>query len=164
MAKVNHNISAPNDGLGDQLRSAFGNQNAMNTELYEYKLDKVSGKGLSTNDYSNIEKTKLEGIAAGAEVNVQSDWEQNDTTADDYIKNKPTIPSVSFSAIYIELFSANGTVNTFTLPIGAQAINVFIDRGPRYNISEWTQTDRTVTILGDILTLNADVYITGMQA
>jgi len=30
----------------------------------------VTGKGLSTNDYTNAEKTKLEGIAAGAEVNV----------------------------------------------------------------------------------------------
>lgn len=34
------------------------------------KVDKVSGKGLSTNDYTNDEKTKLEGIAAGAQVNV----------------------------------------------------------------------------------------------
>lgn len=30
------------------------------------KVDKVSGKGLSTNDYTTAEKTKLAGIAAGA--------------------------------------------------------------------------------------------------
>lgn len=30
------------------------------------KVDKVSGKGLSTNDYTTAEKTKLNGIAAGA--------------------------------------------------------------------------------------------------
>lgn len=30
------------------------------------KVDKISGKGLSTNDYSNIEKTKLAGVATGA--------------------------------------------------------------------------------------------------
>jgi hypothetical protein len=35
--------------------------------------------------------TKLGGIAAGAEVNVQSDWNQETTTADDYIKNKPSL-------------------------------------------------------------------------
>ena len=35
--------------------------------------------------------TKLDGIAAGAEVNVQSDWTQATDTADDYIKNKPTL-------------------------------------------------------------------------
>lgn len=38
--------------------------------------------------------SKLDGIAAGAEVNVQSDWNQTDTSADDYIKNKPTLPVV----------------------------------------------------------------------
>ena len=33
------------------------------------KVDKVSGKGLSTNDYTTAEKNKLSGIASGAEVN-----------------------------------------------------------------------------------------------
>ena len=46
------------------------------------------------NNYTSTEKSKLSGIAAGAEVNVQSDWNQTTTTADDYIKNKPTIPTV----------------------------------------------------------------------
>lgn len=53
------------------------------------KVDKVSGKQLSTNDYTTAEKNKLSGIAAGAEVNVQADWNQTDTAADDYIKNRP---------------------------------------------------------------------------
>ena len=53
------------------------------------KVDKETGKGLSSNDYTDAEKTKLSGIAAGAEVNVQSDWQQSDNTKDDYIKNKP---------------------------------------------------------------------------
>lgn len=59
------------------------------------KVDKVTGKGLSEEDFTSTEKTKLSGIADGAEVNVQSDWDQTDTTADDYIKNKPTIPTIS---------------------------------------------------------------------
>ena len=33
------------------------------------KVDKVTGKGLSTNDYTNAEKTKLSGIEAGAQKN-----------------------------------------------------------------------------------------------
>jgi uncharacterized protein YjbI with pentapeptide repeats len=33
--------------------------------------------------------TKLSGIEAGAQANVQADWDQTDSTADDYIKNKP---------------------------------------------------------------------------
>ena len=60
-----------------------------NTELNK-KVDKIKGKGLSTNDYTTAEKNKLSGIANGAEVNVQSDWKVTDTSADAYIKNKPT--------------------------------------------------------------------------
>lgn len=45
------------------------------------------------NNFTNADATKLSGIQAGAEVNVQSDWNEADNTADDYIKNKPTIPT-----------------------------------------------------------------------
>ena len=41
------------------------------------------------NNYTTTEKNKLAGIAAGAEVNVQSDWNQSNSSADDFIKNKP---------------------------------------------------------------------------
>ena len=54
------------------------------------KVDKVDGKGLSTNDYTTAEKTKLGGIETGAEVNVQPDWDQSSNAAKDFIKNKPT--------------------------------------------------------------------------
>ena len=39
-------------------------------EVVGGKVDKVDGKGLSTNDYTTAEKEKLAGIAAGAQVNV----------------------------------------------------------------------------------------------
>lgn len=39
-------------------------------ELVDEKVDKVSGKQLSTEDYTTAEKTKLEGIEAGADVNI----------------------------------------------------------------------------------------------
>ena len=55
------------------------------------KVDKVEGKGLSTNDYPNAEKTKLAGIADGAQKNVQPDW--NASTGDGAILNKPTVPT-----------------------------------------------------------------------
>ena len=59
--------------------------------LLNNKVDKVTGKGLSTNDYTTTEKNKLAGIASGAEVNVQSDWNVTDSNSDAYIKNKPTV-------------------------------------------------------------------------
>ena len=40
---------------------------------------------------SSADFTKLAGIEAGANVNVQSDWNQTDANAYDYIKNKPEI-------------------------------------------------------------------------
>ena len=44
---------------------------------------------MSANDYTNEDKTKLAGIAAGAEVNVNADW--NAESGDAQILNKPTI-------------------------------------------------------------------------
>lgn len=40
---------------------------------------------------------KLAGIEAGAEVNVQSDWNEADSSADDYIKNKPIVPVITMT-------------------------------------------------------------------
>lgn len=40
---------------------------------------------------SAADKTKLDGIASGAEVNVQADWTQSNTGSDAYIKHKPTL-------------------------------------------------------------------------
>ena len=69
---------------------------------------------------STADKTKLDGIAAGAEVNVQSDWNQSDTTADDFIKNKPTNASASaaglmsaadFKKINAQPIAANSDLN-----------------------------------------------------
>jgi hypothetical protein len=61
------------------------------TNLLSNKVDKVTGKGLSENDFTNTLKTKLDGIQAGAEVNVNADW--NATSGDSQILNKPTIPN-----------------------------------------------------------------------
>ena len=54
------------------------------------KVDKEEGKGLSENDFTNTLKSKLDHIENGAEVNVQSDFGQTNSSADDFIKNKPT--------------------------------------------------------------------------
>jgi hypothetical protein len=76
------------DGVTDKAPS----ENTVFDAL-ENKVDKVAGKGLSTNDFTNTLKTKLDGIQDGAEVNVNADW--NATSGDAEILNKPTIPSVT---------------------------------------------------------------------
>ena len=46
------------------------------------------------NEITNDERTKLSGIAEGAEVNVQADWDETDSNSDAFIQNKPTLPTV----------------------------------------------------------------------
>lgn len=50
------------------------------------------------NNFSDADATKLSGIAAGAEVNVQANWSQTDNSADDFIKNKPDMSIYAQSA------------------------------------------------------------------
>ena len=56
-----------NDGLlylWQKIKNVFATKDALND-----KVDKVTGKGLSTNDYTTAEKDKLAGIKTGAQVN-----------------------------------------------------------------------------------------------
>jgi len=66
----------------------------------DLKVDKVTGKSLTSNDLtdtlkSNYDTAYIHSQAShaptDAEKNVQSDWNKTVTTADDYIKNKPSI-------------------------------------------------------------------------
>lgn len=52
----NINTSFPDDGLGDKVRNAFIKVNDNFTELNLNKVDKVTGKGLSDENYSTSEK------------------------------------------------------------------------------------------------------------
>jgi hypothetical protein len=69
----------------------------------------VGDGGLTENNFTDADHTKLDGIAAGAEVNVQSDW--NSSSGDNQILNKPTVPTVTGS-----------TDNTICTVTGANAI------------------------------------------
>jgi len=104
-------------GTWGTITGTLSDQTDLNTAL-GLKVDKVTGKGLSTNDYTTAEQSRLSGIETGAQVNIietvkvngvalvptskavdipvpeaqiQSDWNQSTNTALDYIKNKPTI-------------------------------------------------------------------------
>ena len=63
-------------------------------------VEKVSGKGLSTNDYTTAEKNKLTGIASGAQVNVLEGvigYDGNDLPIDG--NKKVTLPNVPVSKL-----------------------------------------------------------------
>lgn len=124
------------------------------------KVDKVSGKGLSTNDYTTTEKTKLSSIAEGAEVNVQADWNATDTTSDAYIKNKPAIPTVGNGAITIKqagtpkgTFTMNQSGNT-TIELTDSDTNTW--RGIQNNLTSDSTTDSLAAKQGKILKAEID--------
>lgn len=69
-------------GAGSVSKAVSDAVDAAKTELQgniDNKVDKVDGKGLSTNDYTTAEKTKLSGIAEGAQVNVIEEIQVNGT-------------------------------------------------------------------------------------
>ena len=122
------------DALGDDPNFAT----TMAT-LLGNKVDKETGKSLMT----DAERTKLQGIAAGAEVNVQADWNQTTTTADDYIKNKPTLATVATSGSY------NDLTDKPTIPAAyddtALAARVTVLEGQTHNVT-YNQSTTTLTI------------------
>lgn len=170
MAQIIHNISSPNDGLGDELRTAFDHQNEMNTDLYTNKVDKVVGKDLSTNDYDNAAVSKLAGIEEGAEVNVQSDWLQDDDTEDDYIKNKPdqlfaSVGYFDYNDVATQTVPLNFTSGV-ELQLTNDTLGTFTDRTQApYGITDiWDSTTNTFDFselsIGDTLDLRLDLRLT----
>lgn len=135
--------------LMDALTTVVGN-----------KVDKVVGKGLSTNDYTTTEKNKLSGIAQGAEVNVQADWNVTDATSDAYIKNKPAIPTVGNGTITIKqagtpkgTFTMNQSGNT-TIELTDSDTNTW--RGIQNNLTSDSTTDSLAAKQGKILKAEID--------
>ena len=131
-------------------------------ELQSQKVDKVSGKALSDNNYTTAEKTKLAGIEAGAEVNVQSDWNQSDSSADDYIQNKPVNATTSVAGLMsasdkskLDGVQAGAQVNrTYTAVTGKPTAAASPAFGGTVTVSQVAQsttgqisvTDRVITI------------------
>ena len=94
-------IDIPVGDLVAGLQTEITAQSPLNADLVD---DSTSTHKFTT--AANL--TKLAGIEAGAEVNVQPDWDQTTDTADDFIKNKPTKTSdftndgADGSAAYLE--------------------------------------------------------------
>ena len=117
-------LTKSNLGLGNVDNTSDVNKpisSATQTEL-DLKVDKITGKGLSSEDYTTAEKTKLGTIATGAEVNVNADW--NATTGDAFILNKPTIPSAVTQTSQLTNNGANGInpfITALDIPVAGQA-------------------------------------------
>ena len=136
----------------------------------------IAGVDLVDNITPSELRTALN-VADGAEVNVQADWTQADNTADDYIKNKPNIPTVNDGTLTIQkngttidTFTANSSSNVtvnVTVPVNTSDLNNdsgFIStetdptvpswakqpNKPSYSYSEISNTPTIPTALSDL--------------
>ena len=91
------------------------------------KVDKVVGKGLSENDFTNTLKTKLDGIESGAQVNVNADW--NATTGDAEILNKPSIPAAQVNSDWNATSGVAEILNKPTIPAAVTNTSELINDG-----------------------------------
>lgn len=108
------------------------------------------------NNFTTTEKDKLAGIEAGAEVNVQSDWNQTDTTADDFIRNKPSIPAIPPMK---NLVAGQG----ITITPGYSDVTISTDAA--IPTLEWQQDNQgsTPTYNADRLTIHQDLHTVTMH-
>lgn len=65
-------------------------------------------------EYAQALGLKLDTIEEGANVNVQPDFNQTDQTADDYIKNKPTLSTVAVTGSYDDLLDTPEKITAAT--------------------------------------------------
>lgn len=85
--------------------------------IFANKVDKETGKGLSTNDYTAAEKTKLDNIAPGAQVNVLEGIQVNGNTVTPTNK----IANISVPTKTSEITNDSGFITTGDIPEGAAA-------------------------------------------
>lgn len=62
---------------------------------------------------STTDKAKLDGITAGAEPNVQANWNESDSTSDAFIQNKPSIPVAGTANPQMDGTATAGTATTW---------------------------------------------------
>ena len=91
---------------------------------HKLSADLVSD-GSTNKVFTATEQSKLSGIASGAEVNVQANWNESDSSSDAYIQNKPTIPDVSNciqKSNTAGLVKNDGTIDTNTYLTSAHEV------------------------------------------
>ena len=108
----------------ETILAPFARVTVVNAAL-DSKVDKIAGKGLSTNDYTNADATKLSGIATGAQVNTISSISVNGTTVNpDSNKNVNittanttyTLTQDSTDGHKFTLTGSDGSTKTITIP------------------------------------------------
>lgn len=106
------------------------------------KVDEVAGKGLSANDFTDALQTKLNNIEANAEVNVQADWNETDSSADDFIQNKPTDVTDLSTHNVTELLDITSAGSGAIITSAERTKLTGLAAGAEANVqSNWNETD-----------------------
>lgn len=86
----------------------------------DLKVDKVTGKGLSANDYTTVEQTKLSGIATGATAN-STDAQLRDRSTHTGSQAESTITNLTTDLAAKEATANKGVANGYA-PLGANLL------------------------------------------
>ena len=90
------------------VKTSFSNLCTVLKTVLSNKVDKVSGKGLSTNDYTTAEKNKLAGIAAGANKTIVDS--ALSATSTNPVQNKAV--RLKFQDVDSEISGINSVLNS----------------------------------------------------
>ena len=102
------------------VKTSFSNLCTVLKTVLSNKVDKVSGKGLSTNDYTTAEKNKLAGIAAGANKTIVDT--ALSTTSKNPVQNKAV--GLKFQDVDSEISGINSNLTAKTAEI-AMIVNEY---------------------------------------
>ena len=106
----------------------------------DLKQNTEAGKGLSANDFTTILKTKLDGIAENAEVNVNANWTAS--TGDAQILNKPTDLTNLGIHDATELRDITSTGSGAIITGGERTKLTGIETGAEVNVkANWNESD-----------------------
>lgn len=117
---------------------------------------------------TTAEGTKLAGIAAGAEVNVQADWNEADNTSDAYIANKPTIPAAQVNSDWNAVSGVAEILNKPTIPNAlddlsdVSTIGVTSGQVLTYNGTGWEGATPSAGTITDVQVDNISVVSGGV--
>lgn len=118
-------------------------------DLLATKVDKATGKGLSTNDYTTNEKNKLAGIDTGAEVNDVVDVKVNGVS----VVNGSKIAQIDLTKTQLKLFLVPSTIT----PVSGTATVVLEDSKVIYDVTPVEATTLVFDVSG--LTIPTNNYI-----
>ena len=123
--------------LWDKIKNALVN-----------KVDKIDGKGLSTNDFTTDEKIKLSSVESGAQANIIQGIQTNGTNV--VLSNK--IASISIPTSTSQLTNDAHFITINDVPSGS-SISAMSYKGTKASINELPASGNTV---GDVWHVSAN--------